>query len=166
MAAFTPHFPYSRASFRGNLKVQNTLSVQQGLQHSKTGQPVGDTPYGGLKAPPFGGSLWRQLQHREEVSGRHISVLKPEIRAEMSAYLSSAVARMKGVHCEHLLLLLPLGLGSPPSPVCSKFFICHLISFFFSCLQTVGFTKLLRELFYWKEMLKASLTTRWALLKA
>lgn len=52
----TSFSPYQRGwtSFRGNLKVQNTLFVQQGLQPSETGQPVGDTPYGGLKAPPFG----------------------------------------------------------------------------------------------------------------
>lgn len=49
-----PPYQRGRASFRGNFKVQNTLFVQQGLQHSERGQPVGDTPYGGLKAPPFG----------------------------------------------------------------------------------------------------------------
>lgn len=50
----------------------------------------------GWKLPLLGRSLWRQFQHKEEVSGRHISTLKPEISSHFCSYLSSAVELMKG----------------------------------------------------------------------
>lgn len=74
------------------------------------------------------------------MSGRHISVLKPEIRAEITAYLSSAVARMKGVHCEHSLPLFPWGLEVHHLLSAVSFNLSLYLSFLF-LLTNCGFQK-------------------------
>lgn len=135
----------------GNCKVQNMLSVQQGLQHSETGQPVGDTPYGGLKAPPFGEiPLETALTQGGGVWQTHFCAKTRDWKSFLFLSLICCGANERG----SLLTFNytpPLGAWkSTASCLWQQFFICHFISFFFSSSQTVGFTKLLRQLLYQK----------------
>lgn len=129
--------------------MQNTLSVQRGLQHSETGQPVGDTPYGGLKAPPFGeipletapaqgGGVW-QTHFRAKTRGWQSFLL-------LSLICCGANERGSLLTFNHAPSLGAW--KSTTSCPRQQFFICHFISFFFSSSQTVGFTELLRQLLY------------------